>query len=184
MRRGLVHALAWVLATAAAVTLSWWGVHTVMSGTAYDPPLAVPLTTQPLTGTPLSSSTRGPETSPSPSPSASASASASPSADAPSASPSKPKAAPPAGQRPYRETNEGDSASGTVKGYSVSGGRVVFDLGASAAGLVSATPEAGWRMQVWKQDFWIRVTFTRDGREVSVFCTWHDHPPTVEIVDP
>ncbi|MFE3763685.1 hypothetical protein ACFXPI_18215 [Streptomyces sp. NPDC059104] len=186
MRRGLVHALAWVLATAAAVTLSWWGVHTVMSGTAYDPPLAVPLTTQPLTGTPLSSSTQGPTASPSSSVSASASApaSASPSADAPSASPSKPKPAPPAGQRPYRETDEGNSASGTVKGYSVSGGRVVFDLGASAAGLVSATPEAGWRMQVWKQDFWIRVTFTRDGREVSVFCTWHDHPPVVEIVDP
>ncbi|WP_347232446.1 hypothetical protein [Streptomyces sp. C] len=71
-----------------------------------------------------------------------------------------------------------------MKSYSVSGGRVVFDLGATSAGLVSATPEAGWRMQVWKQDFWIRVTFTQGGREVSVFCTWHDHPPMVETVDP
>ncbi|MYR37265.1 hypothetical protein GTX14_11680 [Streptomyces sp. SID4944] len=43
MQRGLVHALAWSLATGAAVTLSWWGVHTVMTGTAYDPPRAVPI---------------------------------------------------------------------------------------------------------------------------------------------
>ncbi|MEU9037254.1 hypothetical protein AB0D45_20455 [Streptomyces sp. NPDC048352] len=71
-----------------------------------------------------------------------------------------------------------------MRSYAVSGGRVVFDLGTTSAGLVSATPEAGWRMQVWKQDFWIRVTFTQGGREVSVFCTWHDHPPVVEIVDP
>ncbi|KIF01522.1 hypothetical protein PL81_35115 [Streptomyces sp. RSD-27] len=186
MRRGLVHAVAWVVATAAAVTLSWWGVHTVMSGTAYDPPLAVPLTTRPP-----ASATRGAEPPP-PGPSGSASpspsASGSPSPSAPAASPSpsaKPKSPPPSGQqRPYPDGGGQGSGSGGVKGYSVSGGRVVFDLGASSAALVSATPEAGWRVQVWKQDFWIRVTFTRDGREVSVFCTWHDHPPAVETVEP
>ncbi|MEU3407423.1 hypothetical protein ABZ766_26235 [Streptomyces sp. NPDC006670] len=188
MRRGLVHAMAWVVATAAAVTLSWWGVHTVMSGTAYDPPLAVPLATRPL-----SSSPHGPpEPVPSPpggsgSPPAPPSASA-PGSSSPPASPSAParskSAAPPAGQQRPLQEGGGQGGSGNVKGYSVSGGRVVFDLGASSAALVSATPEAGWRVQVWKQDFWIRVTFTRDGREVSVFCTWHDHPPTVETVDP
>lgn len=179
--------MAWVVATAAAVTLSWWGVHTVMSGTAYDPPLAVPLATRPL-----SSSTHGPEPVPSPpggsgSPPAPPSASA-PGSSSPPASPSAParskSAAPPAGQQRPLQEGGGQGGSGNVKGYSVSGGRVVFDLGASSAALVSATPEAGWRVQVWKQDFWIRVTFTRDGREVSVFCTWHDHPPTVETVDP
>ncbi|MFH7595117.1 hypothetical protein WDV06_08405 [Streptomyces racemochromogenes] len=187
MRRGLVHAMAWVVATAAAVTLSWWGVHTVMSGTAYDPPLAVPLATRPL-----SSSTRGAEPPPPPGPSASPPSPAPSSPSAPGASsvpsssapappaPARSKPAPPSGQQ---RQNQG-GAPGEVKGYSVSGGRVVFDLGASSAALVSATPEAGWRVQVWKQDFWIRVTFTRDGREVSVFCTWHDHPPTVETVDP
>ncbi|MER5807988.1 hypothetical protein ABT143_07305 [Streptomyces sp. NPDC002033] len=187
MRRGLVHAMAWLLATAAAVALSWWGVHTVMSGTAYDPPLAVPLTMRPVTAQPLTSSTQGsgsPSPSPSPSPSATDPASA-PASPSPSA-PAKPKPAPPAGRSPYGGGTDGgsDGGPGTVKGYSVSGGRVVFDLGPTSAGLVSATPDAGWRMQVWKQDFWIRVTFTRDGREVSVFCTWHDHPPVVEIVDP
>ncbi|MER6199304.1 hypothetical protein ABT234_18295 [Streptomyces sp. NPDC001586] len=184
MRRGLLHAMAWTLATGAAVTLSWWGVHSVMSGTAYDPPLAVPLTTQPL-----SSSTQRAQPPEAPAQSGSGSASPSPSASptpaAPSsagASPGKPSQKPAATPSPYGQGAGQDP--GKVKAYPVSGGRVVFSLGASSAELVSATPAAGWRMQVWKQDFWIRVTFTRDGREVSVFCTWHDHPPLVEIVDP
>jgi len=43
MRRGLVHTAAWLFATGAAVTLSWWGVHTVVAGTAYDRPRALPI---------------------------------------------------------------------------------------------------------------------------------------------
>lgn len=181
--------MAWVLATAAAVTLTWWGVHTVMSGTAYDPPRAVPLTARAPDATPPSSAGPGPDPAPSPSgspsasPSSSASASDRAEAGAASSPPAKPKQSPEPGRRPYPDGGQG-GGSGTVKSYSVSGGRVVFDLGASSAGLVSATPEAGWRMQVWKQDFWIRVTFTQGSREVSVFCTWHDHPPVVETVDP
>ncbi|MEU6312734.1 hypothetical protein [Streptomyces sp. NPDC047014] len=179
MHRGIVHAMAWTLATGAAVTLSWWGVHTVMSGTAYDPPLAVPLATQPL-----SSSTRSAQPSQSPSPSASAPVSASPSpSQSPSPTPEKPSPKPSASPRGAQQGASGQDA-GKVQAYPVSGGRVVFSLGTSSAELVSATPAAGWRMQVWKLDYWIRVTFTRDGREVSVFCTWHDHPPMVETVDP
>ncbi len=66
-----------------------------------------------------------------------------------------------------------------MKSYAVDGGRVAFDLGETSAELVSATPAAGWQMQVWKQTTWIRVTFTRDGRELSVFCVWHDTAPRV-----
>ncbi|MFI5862772.1 hypothetical protein [Streptomyces sp. NPDC051546] len=171
--RAVGHAGAWTLATGAAVTLSWWGVHSVMSGTAYDPPLAVPLAAQPL-----SSSTHQalpPDPTPSATPSPPPSASTAPASPSPSAKSPAPPTPQPRRQAP---------AGGNVKAYSVSGGRVVFDLGAASGELVSATPLAGWRMQVWKQPSWIRVTFTRDGREVSVFCTWHDHPPLVEIVDP
>ncbi|MGW5848287.1 hypothetical protein ACWFQ8_10105 [Streptomyces sp. NPDC055254] len=181
MRRGLVHAMAWTLATGAAVTLSWWGVYTVMSGTAYDPPLAVPLSTEPLLSS--TQSARPPQT-PSPSPSSSDPSSPGPSASPPAGpssagpSPAATASKPAGGSRTYRQDAD------DVQAYPVSGGRVVFSLGASSAELVSATPAAGWRMQVWKLDFWIRVTFTRDGREVSVFCTWHDHAPRVEIVDP
>ncbi|MFD4246717.1 hypothetical protein ACFWP3_34735 [Streptomyces sp. NPDC058525] len=178
MQRGLVHAMAWTLATGAAVTLSWWGVHTVMSGTAYDRPLAVPLTTLPLSSSTRDAQSPSPEASPSAPPSPQASAST----PAPGSSPSAGASSP--GNPSAKPSPKASARAGNVKAYPVSGGRVVFDLGASSAELVSATPAAGWRMQVWKQDYWIRVTFTRDGSEVSVFCTWHDHPPVVEIVDP
>ncbi len=72
------------------------------------------------------------------------------------------------------------SAEGEVKGYTVDGGRVTFSLGRDSAELVSATPNAGWRMQVWHHPQWIRVTFTQGERESDVFCSWHAHPPLVQ----
>ncbi|MFJ3099988.1 hypothetical protein [Streptomyces sp. NPDC086835] len=171
MHRGLVHAMAWSLSTGAAVTLSWWGVHTVMAGTAYDRPRALPITAQNSTAQaakPQASSTARP---PSPSPS--------PSRRPPTTPPptSPPKKDPP----PNSPSPPPPSDAGNVKGYNVKGGRVVFDIGDSAAELVSATPAAGWQMQVWTQPTWIRVTFTQDGHEVSVFCTWNGHPPMVQF---
>ncbi|WAU79493.1 hypothetical protein O1Q96_06880 [Streptomyces sp. Qhu-G9] len=173
MRRGLVHVLAWSLATGAAVTLSWWGVHTVMTGTAYDPPRALPITAD---GTaqgakPLSSSTSRP--GPEPARSREPSASRSPSAT-PSSSPSRSKPASP---------TPSAGASGAVRSYDTGGGRVVFDLGPSSASLVSATPASGWSMQVWKTETWIRVEFSSGADRVSVFCTWHDSAPRVDIND-
>ncbi|MFI8315252.1 hypothetical protein [Streptomyces microflavus] len=188
MQRGLVHALAWSLATGAAVTLSWWGVHTVMTGTAYDPPRAVPISVGAgspkrigqSTEEPVVSSTYRP--SPAPSPSAhSSSASPSPSAARPSRTPSSAPAKPPASSGPAAN-------SGEVKGYRTDGGRVVFELGKSSAKLVSATPEPGWSMQVWTNDAWIRVDFSDgggvNGKTYSVFCTWNGTPPTVQVVEP
>ncbi|MFE7166251.1 hypothetical protein [Streptomyces sp. NPDC057616] len=168
MRRGLVHVLAWSLATGAAVTLSWWGVHTVMAGTAYDPPRALPITAADATtqdSKPLASSTRNP--SPSPSPSRKASA--------------RPSATPTPSLKPTPNPTPSSTASGQVKAYDTDGGRAVFSLGAADATLVSATPGAGWSMQVWKTESWIRVEFSSGADRVSVFCTWHDGPPHVEI---
>ncbi|MFB7589635.1 hypothetical protein [Streptomyces sp. NPDC056169] len=199
MRRGLVHALAWSLATGAAVTLSWWGVHTVLSGTVYDPPRALPLpvgTTEDASavsgGDPLTSSTHGSETpgasappSPKSTPSERRTTSATPSS-APASPPSgRPEttAAAPATTTPAPATTGAAASASSVKSYTVDGGRVTFDLGETSAELVSATPASGWQMQVWKQPTWIRVTFTQGGRELSVFCLWHDSAPRVEIED-
>ncbi|MFF3496710.1 hypothetical protein ACFYWS_35840 [Streptomyces sp. NPDC002795] len=167
-RRRLTHGVAWVLATGASVTLSWWGVHTVMTGTVYDPPQALPVAAtqdEPEAEPPVSSSTRRPEPSASPSrtsPPASRSASPSP--------------------RP-RTTSPAPPSTGSVKNYATAGGRAVFDLQKTSATLVSATPAAGWSVQVWKQPTWIRVEFTSGEKKVSAFCTWHDHAPTVEIAN-
>ncbi|KUN82298.1 hypothetical protein [Streptomyces griseoruber] len=174
MRSGLVHVLAWTLATGAAVTLSWWGVHTVMAGTAYDPPRALPLTVREVTAdahesAPPSSPGSGPPRSPAPSPSSS---SASPTARSASAAPSRTATTPAAPK---------NTPAGTVKSYDTDGGRVVLDLTSTYATLVSATPAAGWSVQVWKTESWIRVDFASGADRVSVFCTWHDGPPRVDV---
>ncbi|KDQ67454.1 hypothetical protein ACIPJG_01075 [Streptomyces halstedii] len=182
MRRGLVHALAWSLATGASVTLSWWGVHTVLSGTAYDRPRAVPVSVgaggDRATEEPVSSSThRAP---PSPAPSATATRAASPPGPR-SSSPRPPSGRPSGGGA----TSAAPSvASGDVESYPTRGGRVVLELAPDAATLVSATPEPGWSMAVWTENQWIRVDFSDGaGATVSVFCTWNGHPPAVEVVD-
>ncbi|MFJ3585227.1 hypothetical protein ACIPPS_23780 [Streptomyces sp. NPDC090127] len=182
MRRGLVHAMAWSLATGAAVTLSWWGVHTVMAGTVYDPPRALPIPAGPSSegpdaggvGLPASSSTQRPKPPPTSTPPTGPGTPTAPTSPTPSHTPTTPK---PPTTEPARDDG------GSVKSYTVDGGRVAFDLGESSAELVSAIPASGWQMQVWKQPTWIRVTFTRDGRELSVFCVWHDTAPRVEIED-
>ncbi|MFG2608370.1 hypothetical protein ACGFT2_33200 [Streptomyces sp. NPDC048514] len=167
MRRGLVHVLAWLFATGAAVTLSWWGVHTVMEGTVYDPPRALPVTAADVRARDVKPASGAPSASPSPSRTQRAPSSPAPSrSPAGTHSPSSGKPAP---------------ASGRVKAYDTDGGRAVFELGASSATLVSATPGAGWSMQLWKTQTWIRVEFGRGADRVSVFCTWHDGPPRVEV---
>ncbi|MFI8514578.1 hypothetical protein ACIGHB_25965 [Streptomyces sp. NPDC085460] len=192
MRRGLVHALAWSLATGAAVTLSWWGVHTVLSGTVYDPPRALPLPVgtpagpvpaETAIGDPVTASTRRPATTPpatTATPSAPASSGPAQAGGTPSASPPRtaPRTTPPPATTAPPAPAGGSS---TVKSYPVDGGRVTFDLGETSAELVSAIPASGWRMQVWKQPTWIRVTFTQGDRELSVFCLWHDSAPRVQI---
>ena len=165
MRRGLVHVLAWLLATGAAVTLSWWGVHTVMAGTAYDPPRALPIAAAKAT-----TQESKPLASPEPTPTRHA---------APSNTPSPTPSATTA--RPTPSKSPSPTASGQVRSYDTDGGRAVFDLGETSATLVSATPGTGWSMQVWKTESWIRVEFSSGADRVSVFCTWHDGPPRVEI---
>jgi hypothetical protein len=181
MQRGLVHVLAWVLATGAAVALSWYGVRTVLTGTAYEPPRALPIAGG---GRPSadawSSSTHRPKP-PSPSaasPSAPASRSSSPSSSA-SHQPDGPAERSPTPTRPQRP--EQPEETGSVRSYPVTGGQVVFDFHDTWADLVSATPASGWQMQVWKQTKWIRVDFVSGSDTTSVFCTWHDRPPRVQV---
>ncbi|MFD6417846.1 hypothetical protein [Streptomyces sp. NPDC060194] len=185
MRRRLLHVLAWLLATGAAVSLSWWGVHTVMTGTVYDPPRALPVERIPARVADLpsaTSATRAPADRPaasksSPSPTGSGkpatgagakrSAAPSPRATADPTTAPAPTAAP-------------SADPGDVRTYPLPGGRVVLDVTPTHCELVTATPAAGWSMQVWKQPAWLRVTFERGDRESSVICSWNAHAPLVE----
>lgn len=179
VHRGLIHVGAWMLATAAAVTLSWFGVHSVLR-VAYDPPRALPVSDlgdaapSPAGSTrpPVASSTHRPKPTPTATPTTTHKASE---AQVP---PKRPPGTP-------RSTASASGDTGNVHSYTVAGGRVALDLGPTSASLVSATPNPGWQMQVWTLDGWLRVTFTQTsgGGSSSVFCTWNGHPPTVEAFE-
>ncbi|MFC4511536.1 hypothetical protein [Streptomyces ehimensis] len=157
MRRGILHFLAWALATMVAMALSWYGVRTVLTDTAHEPPRALPAPapTPPQPAPPLP-----------PLP---------PAASAVRPSPSPPTPPPP--------SVAASPAGGAVRSYPVRGGRAVFALGETSAALVSAAPDEGWRMRVWKQVGWIRVDFTTGPRASSLFVTWNGHPPLVRAVE-
>ncbi|MFP8943344.1 hypothetical protein ACLIYM_18180 [Streptomyces fenghuangensis] len=177
MRRGLVHAGAWVLATGSAVTLSWFGVRTVVSQAAYDLPRMPPLASD----TPAPSASRDspePETASTRRPRASSTA-RSPGTSGPSVSRGSAGARRDAG--PGGGTASTGGASGNVESREVRGGRVAFDLGRDSADLVSASPAPGWGMRVWQGSRWIRVTFTRGEEASSVFCVWDGTPPRVTV---
>jgi hypothetical protein len=180
VHRGLLQAGAWLLATAVAVTLSWFGVHSVLRSTAYDPPRAMAITDTSLP--PVASSTHRPKPTTSPPPPVITTTTPTRPTTPPPSSVPVPPVTPPGTPKP---TPSVSSQSGDVHGYTVSGGRVVLSLTASAASLVSATPDADWKMQVWNQTGWLRVTFTSadNTHTSSVFCTWNGHPPAVQTFD-
>ncbi|MGW6458848.1 hypothetical protein ACWF94_23510 [Streptomyces sp. NPDC055078] len=172
------------MSTGAAVTLSWWGVHTVMSGTAYDRPRALPINEDTPTTqrpSPESSSTRRPPSHQKKPPSSerrSGSTAMNEEGRAPTTTP--------APRKPEKRAEPSTSApvsapAGNAKAYAVEGGRVVFDMTATSAELASATPEAGWEVRVWNWDYMIRVTFEKDGRSTSVYCTWYQTKPAVRV---
>lgn len=168
MRRGFLHSGVWVVATVVAVTLSWVGVRSVLRGTAYDPPRTLPIAA--ATAPPaISSATHSPKPSP-------------PRTSHPTDAGTSPQP-PPGTPRP---TTSAPATTGDVHSYTVSGGQVVLALEADSASLVSATPRAGWRMQLWaSQPGWLRVTFTSASGTAasSVFCTWNGHPPEVQAYE-
>ncbi|MEU9042709.1 MULTISPECIES: hypothetical protein [unclassified Kitasatospora] len=174
MRNGLVQLGAWAAATGAAVALSWFGVHAVLTGAAFERPTALPLPSPKADGTPYSP-TPAPEQPRSAAQSATPAQPTSPPATA-THGPAPVTTAPP----PTRRPAPAPTATSTVRSYPIPGGKVALDLQADRASLVSATPDPGWQMQVWDGPQWMRIDFTRDAQANSVFVSWNGHPPTVE----
>jgi hypothetical protein len=65
--------------------------------------------------------------------------------------------------------------------YVTPGGRVVLSLTPTAARLISATPNPGYEVTIWRADAWLRVDFARGPRVSSLYATWNDHAPTVKV---
>ncbi|MED7954774.1 hypothetical protein PUR61_35345 [Streptomyces sp. BE20] len=188
MRNGLVQLGAWAAATGAAVALSWFGVHAVLTGAAFEQPTALPLPspasadgarpTPTLTVTQQQSATRSESPAAPPTASASSPRPTAPVAPSPPATPAAPSAAAPSPHRPSPVT----STTSSVRSYLVPGGKVALDLKTDNASLISAAPDQGWKMQVWNGPQWIRVDFTKDNQANSVFVYWNGHPPVVDTV--
>lgn len=183
MHRRLVTAAAWTLATLAAVTLSWFGVHTVLSNTAY-PQRTLPLSDagqKPGDGDGAGSKLpEGTSRAPSQDDSASSRGPSSGTSAGRTPSPSK-KSDSPRPSTTSAAAGPTKSSGGKVKTYSVSGGRVSFAIDSERCEFVSATPNSGWAMQTWKDPSWIRVDFTQGDRRNMVFCRWDESgAPSVE----
>ncbi len=202
----LLRLAAWVVATALAVTLSWFAVNGVLAGdtfatpssaVAIDPPDVPPLpSVNPPPGlspsaTVAPSGTAVPAGTAVPSATSTLSSTALPSASAPPTSRPRatalPAAAPPptgpvTAPPPVAPAPAGTAtATATAQSYQLDGGRVVIETTDVSARLVSATPDVGWKVQAWQAEGWLRVDFSRDGRTSSCFVTWNGHPPSVQI---
>ncbi|KDN85411.1 hypothetical protein [Kitasatospora cheerisanensis] len=176
MRSGWVQLGAWTAATGAAVALSWLGVHAVLADTVFEGPVALPPPTTASAAAPARR--RGDRSAlvglrpagrlghPAPGPD-------------PDPTPTRGQASPSRSTSAARRT---PSPTGTVHSYILPGGRVALDLRAHDAELVSATPEAGWAMQVWHGDQWMRIVFSKDDRASQVYVTWNGYQPDVQVV--
>ncbi len=172
MRNGLVQLGAWAAATGAAVALSWFGVHAVLTGAAFERPTALPLPSPASAVVPSVSS--APPAAPTAAPEASAGASPTHGAAVGSATQRAVPSTPAAPRRSATAT--------TVRSYPVPGGRVALDIRPTSAELVSAVPDPGWQMQVWHGDQWMRIDFSKGDAANSVFVTWNGHEPDVQTV--
>ncbi|MCX5212678.1 hypothetical protein OG689_25915 [Kitasatospora sp. NBC_00240] len=182
MRNGLVQLGAWAAATGAAVALSWFGVHAVLTGAAFEQPTALPLPSpaaKDVAATESESASRSPsasrvESTPQAALGTATQRAAAPGTPSPPPAPAPTTAAAPAASR--------QPAATSVRSFLVPGGRVALDLRPTTAELVSATPDPGWQMQVWHGDQWMRIDFSKDGDANSVFVTWNGHAPDVQTV--
>jgi hypothetical protein len=75
------------------------------------------------------------------------------------------------------------SPSADNRTYLLTGGRVVLCVTATSVRLISATPDRGYEVRIWRGDGWLRVDFHREGRTSSLFATWNGHPPSVRVAD-
>ncbi|MFB4315957.1 hypothetical protein [Actinomadura sp. 21ATH] len=161
---------AWVATTAAGIAISWAGVGDAMRGTALaTPELAAQAPVRQGRPPAGPSPEAGAPSAPSPSPSASRTGTGSPAARSTGARP-----APSASAK---------APSGRVRTYVVKSGRVVLELSARSARLVSATPDSGFQAKVWRRDGWLRVDLTDGTHGSAVFATWKDHPPLVQVYE-
>jgi hypothetical protein len=172
MTRALTGLAAWLAGTALAVCLAWFGANMVVRDAGMSPGVQV-INVAPTTPTAQPSPPPAPPARPAAGASSAPRASASPAASqsgrsAATGSPS-PSATPTA------------SAAGTVRSYTLAGGRVALLVSGDSATLVTATPDSGFSVQTWSGTDWLRVDFTSGAQVSSLIASWYQEAPTVTV---
>ncbi|WP_034088492.1 hypothetical protein [Streptacidiphilus albus] len=170
MRMGLVRAGAWTVATAAAVSVSWLGVHRVLADTSYQQPHMLAGVTAPTSATPT------PLPTPPPLPSSTGPAASRP------ASPTTTTTTATTTTTTTTTTSSGPGAGGgdQIESFTRPGGRIVISMGPNSASLVSAIADQGWSVHTWVEKTWIRVDFDQGDQGSVFYVTWNGHPPMVQ----
>ncbi len=159
MRMGLVRAGAWTVATAAAVSVSWLGVHRVLADSSYQQPHMLAGVTASAGATPT------PLPTPPPLPT---------SIGSPTSRPAPPTTTTTTSSGP------GGSDGDQIESFTRPGGRIVISMGATSASLVSAVADQGWSVHTWVEPTWIRVDFDQGNQGSVFYVTWNGHPPMVQ----
>jgi hypothetical protein len=173
MVRILVAFAAWAAGTVIAVGVTWFGANVVVSNAGVGPGMPViNATAQPASASPAVSVT--PPGLPTATPAASPPASATPSAPATSAPATSATAAPPA---------SGSQPAGTLRTYTLTGGRITLLVTQTSVQLVTAVPDAGYAVQTWSGTDWLRVDFSSGAQASSLIASWYQHQPTFTVTN-
>ena len=169
MRRVLTGLAAWLAGTALAVGLAWSGANVVVRNAGVSPGVqvinadpAAPLTVPPAPPVPPVPRASG---TPAESDPARSAAVSSPS-QSPSATPSATATA---------------TAAGSVRSYTLAGGRVALLVTGDSAALMTAVPDSGFSVQTWSGTDWLRVDFSSGAQVSSLIASWYEHTPTVTV---
>ena len=193
MTRVLTGVAAWLAGTALAVSLAWFGANMVVRDAGVSPGVQVINADPPMPAT-VSSAPPAPPTPPpprgsrTPAPShrarGTASSGTASSPPSPSKSPSKsPSASPSATPTPTPTASATATAAGSVRSYTLAGGRVALLVNGSSATLMTAVPDSGFSVETWSGTDWLRVDFTSGAQVSSLIATWYEHTPMVTVTN-
>jgi hypothetical protein len=186
MTRVLTGLAAWLGGTALAVSLAWFGANMVVKDAGVssgvqvinaDPPAPATVSpTPPAPPTPPAATARASH-APAPSAPAHSTASTRPSqSTSPSSSPSRSASATPS-------ATPSATAAGSVRSYTLTGGRVTLLVDAGSATLMTAVPDSGFSVMTWSGTDWLRVDFTSGAQVSSLIASWYEHTPAVTITN-
>jgi hypothetical protein len=181
MTRVLTGLAAWLGGTALAVSLAWFGANMVVRDAGVSPGV------QEINADPAAPAT-APATPPAPPTPPAQPASATPTASDPRHSPAA--SSPPPSRAPSRSpsatpsaTHSATAAAGTVRSYTLAGGRVALLVSGDSATLVTAVPDSGFSVETWSGTDWLRVDFSSGAQVSSLIASWYEHQPSVTVTN-